>query len=362
MSQEPGLRSYPSGERWAEIERLLDLALECPPDERHTFLEEACSGDAPLREYVERLLASCERPEAWLDGQAPSYAAPLVDQRRGGGAPEGTRIGPYRIVGEAGHGGMGTVYLAERDEPYHQRVALKLVRGAVSLDDHLVRRFIEERQILASLEHPRIARLLDGGITPDGLPWFALEYIEGIPIDRYVEQHRSPIEARIELFLAVCDAVQYAHRHLVVHRDLKPSNILVTADGQVKLLDFGIAKLVAGGQQAETADGGSAHDAGVRQPGAGAGRAGDGGERRVLARRAALRAACFAAALSADRPRAARGGARRAGTGARATVQRASRMRGSAAGSAATSTPSCSPRFARSPPGGTRAWNSWRPI
>ena len=168
---------------------------------------------------------------------------------------EGTRIGPYRIVGEAGHGGMGTVYLAERDEPYHQRVALKLVRGAVSLDDHLVRRFIEERQILASLEHPRIARLLDGGITAEGLPWFALEYIEGIPIDRYVEQHRSPIEARIELFLAVCDAVQYAHRHLVVHRDLKPSNILVTADGQVKLLDFGIAKLVAGGQHAETRTG-----------------------------------------------------------------------------------------------------------
>ncbi len=255
MSQEPEFRSYPSGERWAEIERLLDLALECPPDKRHAFVEEACAADAPLRDYVERLLASCEQPEAWLDGQAPVYAAPLVEQREETGAPEGTRIGPYRIVGEAGHGGMGTVYLAERDEPYHQRVALKLVRGAVSRDDHLVRRFIEERQILASLEHPRIARLLDGGITAEGLPWFALEYVEGIPIDRYVEQHRSPIEARIELFLAVCDAVQYAHRHLVIHRDLKPSNILVTADGQVKLLDFGIAKLVAGGQQAETGTG-----------------------------------------------------------------------------------------------------------
>ena len=145
---------------------------------------------------------------------------------------EGTRIGPYRIVGEAGHGGMGTVYLAERDEPYHQRVALKVVRGGFALDDHLVRRFVEERQILASLEHPRIARLLDGGITPEGLPWFALEYVEGIPIDRYVEFHRQSLDARIELFLAVCDAVQYAHRHLVVHRDLKPSNILVTPTGR----------------------------------------------------------------------------------------------------------------------------------
>jgi serine/threonine-protein kinase len=211
--------------------------------------------DAPLREYVERLLVSCEQPEAWLDGQAPFYAAPLVEPADEPGSTEGARIGPYRIVGEAGHGGMGTVYLAERHEPFHQRVALKLVRGAAALDDHLVRRFIEERQILASLEHPRIARLLDGGITPDGLPWFALEYIEGDPIDRYVERHRSPIEARIELFLAVCDAVQYAHRHLVVHRDLKPSNILVTADGQVKLLDFGIAKLVAGGSDVETRTG-----------------------------------------------------------------------------------------------------------
>jgi tetratricopeptide (TPR) repeat protein len=252
VTQAAEFRSYPSSQRWAEIEHLLDLALEYPPDRRHAFLEEACSGDAPLQQYVERLLASCEQPEAWLDGQAPSYAAPLVERAEEPPATEGARIGPYRIVGEAGHGGMGTVYLAERDEPYHQRVALKVVRGLAALDDHLVRRFIEERQILATLEHPRIARLLDGGITPEGLPWFALEYVEGSPIDRYVELHQTPVDARIELFLAVCDAVQYAHRRLVVHRDLKPSNILVSADGDIKLLDFGIAKLVAGGQEAET--------------------------------------------------------------------------------------------------------------
>ena len=147
---------------------------------------------------------------------------------------------------------MGTVYLAERDEPYHQRVALKLVRGGLSLDDHLVRRFVEERQILASLEHPRIARLLDGGITHEGLPWFALEYVEGLPIDRYCPSSPLPLESRLDLFLAVCHAVQYAHQNLVVHRDLKPGNILVTGGGQVKLLDFGIAKLVAGGSMQRT--------------------------------------------------------------------------------------------------------------
>jgi serine/threonine-protein kinase len=244
-----------SADRWTEIEGLLDLALELPPEERSGFLARACGEDAALRNRVQRLLDSCERPDGWLDGQAPAYAAPLVGCAEEAATAEAARIGPYRIVGEAGHGGMGTVYLAERDEPYHQRVALKLVRGGLALDDHLVRRFVEERQILASLEHPRIARLLDGGITPEGLPWFALEYVEGLPIDRYTELHRLPVEARLELFLAVCDAVQYAHRNLVVHRDLKPSNILVTADGQVKLLDFGLAKLVAGGQSAETRTG-----------------------------------------------------------------------------------------------------------
>ena len=247
MSVEPETRVSPSDRRWNEIERLLDLALERPADERRAFLEQACPDDPALLEEVNRLLRSCERAEAWLDGQAPIYAAPLVGEAEESETTEGIRIGPYRIVGEAGHGGMGTVYLAERDEPYHQRVALELVRGGLSLDDHLVRRFVEERQILASLEHPRIARLLDGGITPEGLPWFALEYVEGLPIDQYVELHRLPLEARLDLFLAVCDAVQYAHQNLVVHRDLKPGNILVTGGGQVKLLDFGIAKLIAGG-------------------------------------------------------------------------------------------------------------------
>jgi len=142
---------------------------------------------------------------------------------------------------------MGTVYLAERDHPYHQRVALKLVRGAAAMDDHLVSRLVEERSILASLEHPHIAHLVDGGVTDEGLPWFAMEYVEGEPIDRYCEKHHLHVQARLQLFLTVCDAVQFAHRNLVVHRDLKPSNILVTSSGEVKLLDFGIAKFLAGG-------------------------------------------------------------------------------------------------------------------
>jgi len=146
---------------------------------------------------------------------------------------------------------MGVVYLAERaDDQYRKRVALKLLRRGMD-DPHLVRRFLEERQILATLDHPHIAKLLDGGITGEGLPWFAMEYVEGEAIDRYCDQHRLTVDSRLRLFLAVCDAVRYAHQNLIVHRDLKPSNVLVTRDGQVKLLDFGIAKLLAEGDTTE---------------------------------------------------------------------------------------------------------------
>ena len=160
-------------------------------------------------------------------------------------AVSGSPIGPYRIVRELGRGGMGTVFLAERaDNQYQKTVALKLLRGWSVGNDRSVRRFLEERQILAGLDHPDIARLFDGGVTADGLPWFAMEYVEGAPIDRYCDERGLSIESRLELFCRVCAAVQYAHRNLVVHRDLKPANILVTAEGGVKLLDFGIAKLL----------------------------------------------------------------------------------------------------------------------
>ena len=243
--------------RWHDVERLLDHALDSAPNERPALLDRECSGDPELRDAVDRMLRACDDSEGFLEDEpAPAYAAPLIAASVNADrapatrpAVEGLRVGPYRVVREAGHGGMGVVYLAERaDDQYRARVALKLMRGStwVSADDHLARRFLEERQILASLEHPGIARLLDGGVTADGLPWFAMEYVDGTPIDRYCEQLCLTIGERIALFCNVCDAVAFAHRNLVVHRDLKPSNLLVTAQREVKLLDFGIAKLLAG--------------------------------------------------------------------------------------------------------------------
>ncbi len=233
--------------RWAELSRLLDMALDRPPQERSAALDDACRGDSALRAAVERLLEHADRGAGVLDVAAAEYAAPLL---AAGSAshPEvrDTMVGHYRIVRELGRGGMGVVYLAERaDDQYHQQVAVKLLRDTARFDDHLLRRFVEERQILASLDHPNIARLLDGGVTDDGVPWFAMELVDGIPITRYAEERGLPVEARLALFLDVCDAVQHAHRQLIVHRDLKPSNILVAAEGRVKLLDFGIAKLLS---------------------------------------------------------------------------------------------------------------------
>ena len=232
--------------RWLEIDRIVDGALDLPPDERAPYLETTCAHDATLRADVERLLRSCDADAGFLERPAGEYAAPLVASVTATTQTvTGMRVGPYRVVEEAGRGGMGVVYVAERDDDqYRRRVALKLVRRGLDDDGSVVRRFVEERQILASLEHPSIARLLDGGMTTDGLPYFAMEYVEGSPIDRYCDERRLTVDARLSLFVNVCDAVQYAHRRLVVHRDLKPSNILVTDGGEVKLLDFGIAKLL----------------------------------------------------------------------------------------------------------------------
>jgi len=243
-------------DRWRDVARLLDQALDSEPNERAALLDRECNGDAPLRDAVDRMLRACDASEGFLEDQSGSaYIAPVVAASLGVspapaaiGLPEGVRVGPYRIVRELGHGGMGVVYLAERaDDQYRHRVALKLMRGAAwfTSDDHLARRFREERQILASLEHPGIARLLDGGVTDDGWPWFAMEYVEGTPIDHYCDARRLTIDQRISLVCSVCDAVAFAHQNLVVHRDLKPSNLLVTERGGVKLLDFGIAKLLA---------------------------------------------------------------------------------------------------------------------
>jgi eukaryotic-like serine/threonine-protein kinase len=253
-------RAPPPQERWRRIEAILDTALDLRPGERAGWVREACADEPGLREEVEHLLRAHERAAGFLETSARDFAAPyLADlvMRTPPLAP-GTRVGPYRVVREVGRGGMGAVYLAERDDgQYHQRVALKVVPAAWALDDDLLRRFRHERQILASLEHPGIARLMDGGVTGDGLPYFVMEYVEGIPIDRYCDDHRLSVEARLVLLCEVCDAVQHAHGRGIVHRDLKPSNVLAAGpppaaddattprpDGRVKLLDFGIATVV----------------------------------------------------------------------------------------------------------------------
>ena len=237
-------------DRFREADAVFDAALDLPPEEREAYVERACGGDDDLRALVKRLLHAHDNAGSFLATPASEIAAPLLADLASSPAFEG-RVGPYRIVREIGRGGMGAVYLAERDDgQFRQRAALKLARGGIGTD-YLLQRFREERQIVASLEHPNVARLLDGGVTEQGVPWFAMEYVEGEPIDRHCDERRLPIEQRLTLFLDVCEAVQYAHRNLVIHRDLKPSNILVADDGGLKLLDFGIARLLGSDQAAE---------------------------------------------------------------------------------------------------------------
>jgi serine/threonine-protein kinase len=226
--------------RWHAVDALFAAALDRPPAERAAFLDAACGDDAALHAAVARLLAARGASETFLETtQAIDWVAPLL------AAPEmpDPQIGPYRIERTLGRGGMGTVYLATRDD-VDKQVALKLVRAPFA-DPSRIERFLQERTVLAQLEHPHIARLLDAGTTPDGTPYFAMEYANGTPIDRYCDAHCLPIDDRLALFETVCAAVQHAHQNLVVHRDLKPANILVTDAGSVKLLDFGIAKLLA---------------------------------------------------------------------------------------------------------------------
>jgi len=230
---------------WRRVKTLLDDALNRPAAERADFLDVACADTPTLRAEVESLLVAHEQAEAMHALESP-FATVTDDEDASGGDQqiEGQRVGPYRLVRMVGRGGMGSVYLAERaDGHYEQTVALKLIRRGLDTDD-ILSRFAFERQILAGLDHPNIARLYDGGVTDDGRPYFAMEYVPGIPITDYCDQHRLSTQQRLALFRTVCRAVQHAHQNLVVHRDLKPSNILVTDDGQVKLLDFGIAKLL----------------------------------------------------------------------------------------------------------------------
>ena len=229
-------------DRWPEVARILDVVLELPPEERQGFLDQACAEDAGLRSEVEAILAGSEAP-VFFETPAYAFADQLIQTQES--RFDGDIVGPYRLGRELGHGGMGVVYLAERaDGHFEQCVALKLIkRGRDS--DEILRRFLNERQVLARLNHPHIAKLLDGGVTAAGQPWFAMEHVDGMPLNRYCEEHNLEIDERLALFADVCEAVQHAHGSLVVHRDLKPSNILVTPAGEIKLLDFGIAKVLS---------------------------------------------------------------------------------------------------------------------
>jgi serine/threonine-protein kinase len=237
-------------QRLAEIDRIFDEALNLEPNRRNAFLTAVAVRDPALAAEVERLLDAEAEHDASIDVTeviARAWSTLLGDQMeddRDRPIPEGARFGAYRIVGEIARGGMATVYLAERaDGAFDQRVALKLLPLAFA-DAEARRRLHRERKILAQLQHPNICRLLDGGSDEWGRPFLVMEFVDGVPIDRYCDEQMLGIDERVRLLVAVAEAVAFAHRNLIVHRDLKPSNILVTPEGRVKLLDFGIAKLL----------------------------------------------------------------------------------------------------------------------
>ncbi|MEQ9561037.1 MAG: serine/threonine-protein kinase, partial [Woeseiaceae bacterium] len=224
-------------ERWQRVRRLFKEALELSPDERDAFVERECGDDPSLAHELRRLLESADVDDAEIAGIVGSAAAQATDL-------SDQRVGNYRLIDLLGTGGMGNVYLAERDDrQFEHRVAIKLLHPG-RRDADMLRRFRTERQMLANLEHPNIARLLDGGETETGIPYLVMEYVDGVPIDQFCDAGQRTLQQRLHIIKKVCLAIDYAHHNLVVHRDIKPSNILVTADGEPKLLDFGIGKFL----------------------------------------------------------------------------------------------------------------------
>src|SRR4051812_22590220 len=226
-------------ERWQTIKNILARALEIENSaERAAFVEAECGDDKDLVARVNSLLS---QPTEGFDSFAENYGAASDEPS----APANWRLGAYELLRQIGRGGVGSVLLARRaDEPFEKLVAIKMVERGTDTDE-VLGRFRRERKILARLEHPNIARLLDGGVTDDDLPYFVMEYVEGQPVTDFCRDQPLSVEQRLRLFLKICSAVQFAHQNLVVHRDLKPGNILAPGDGEPKLRDFGIAKLLA---------------------------------------------------------------------------------------------------------------------
>lgn len=244
-------------ERWRRARALFDQLTELPAERWEAALEQGCAGDAELQREVRALLDADRAASAQTDLQqhAPAVLADIAEQEESAehARLRGALVGAFRLLRPLGRGGMGAVWLAERaDGQFHQQVAIKLIRSGWDAEA-VMARFRAERQILAGLEHAHIARLLDGDVSADGKPWLALEYVDGCDIASYCDEAHLDLTRRLNLFVTVCTAVAYAHAHLVVHRDLKPSNILVSRDGSVKLLDFGIAKLIDAGDAAVSA-------------------------------------------------------------------------------------------------------------
>src|SRR5579862_8530172 len=225
-------------------ETLFHLALEQPAAERAAFLDRMCGDDQALRERVEALLHAHDNPSDFLD-QPPVPRTRILDEPRITEMP-GSHIGPYKLLQQIGEGGMGVVFMAEQTEPVRRRVALKIIKPG--MDTHqVIARFEAERQALALMDHPNIAKVLDGGTTESGLPYFVMELVKGLPITDFCDQNQLTPRERLELFAHICQAVQHAHTKGVIHRDIKPSNVLVTLhDGRpvVKVIDFGVAKAV----------------------------------------------------------------------------------------------------------------------
>ena len=256
MTDRPLTSAATDPRRWERLWELFDAARALREEERERFLARECGGDRGLAAELGGLLAAADAEDPLLDQADRTWVGELIEAHVPAAVePAGSLVGDWRLVRLLGEGGMGTVWLAEREgRDFRQRAAIKLLRGG-AFSPLARERFLLERRILARLEHPGIARFLDGGFTADGMPWLALELVEGEPITAWCSRHAVPLERRLELFLDVCDAVAFAHRDRVVHRDLKPSNILVTEEGRAKLLDFGVAKLLPVAEEA--ADGGA---------------------------------------------------------------------------------------------------------
>ena len=232
-------------ERWQRLDEIFQSALDREPESRAAWLDSECGDDRELRRELDALLAAHEHADSGFTQPAAFVEALKVLEQRTAPLQPGWRIGPYRVVRELGRGGMSRVYLAARaDQAFEKLVAIKVVGRELDAED-AIERFRSERQILARLDHPNITRILDGGTTADGLPYLVMDYVEGQPIDAYCDAGALDVSARLRLFQGVCTAVHYAHQNLIVHRDIKPGNVLVTRDGVPRLLDFGIAKLLA---------------------------------------------------------------------------------------------------------------------